>query len=308
MKENVLYLLLKLLKKLKDGKMNIERIPDIFQVRTNHEYPPYNTMIFEEYFMNYFVENFEEYFMNYIDVEYTYLSVLWTNFYIGRNYGNSNMDDLQKYLNSLDRNKKYFTIVQYDDGVLQDIDDLDLFIFGSGGGGRKVVPDKNLGYPIPLICMPYPNINSIRKKDTLCSFVGAINRKIREKIRDLYSDDFFIRKSLRYSGFSDEMERSVFSLCPRGYGATSFRICEALQRGSIPVYIYDKPWIPWVDEFDFNKIGILIHESNIGSIKDIINSKTEEEISQYRMNGQRIYEEYFSFEGCAKQIINKLCQ
>ena len=120
--------------------MNIEKVPVAFQVLTNHEYPPNNKMIFEEYFMNYFTENN-------VDTEYTYLPILWTNFYIGRNYGNSDMSDLQGYLDGLDRGKKYFTVIQYDDGVLQNIDDLDIFIFGSGGGGRKVVPYKNLGYP-----------------------------------------------------------------------------------------------------------------------------------------------------------------
>lgn len=281
--------------------MKTEKTPSVFQILTNHEYPPHNKMIFEEYFLNYFVKNN-------ISVERVYLPVLWTNFYIGRNYGNSGMEDLQAYLNNLDRSKKYFTVVQYDDGILQNINGLDIFIFGSGGGGHKVVPDKNLGYSIPLICMPYPNINNDRKRDILCSFVGAINRNIREKIRDLYSNDFFIRENWNYNAFSIVMERSIFSLCPRGYGATSFRICEALQRGSIPVYIYDEPWIPWTDKFDFNKIGILVHENNIEDIKTIITNKTEDEISQYRINGRRIYEEYFSFEGCTKQIIKKLCQ
>lgn len=282
--------------------VKIEKVPNMFQVHTNHEYPLYNIMIFEEYFFNYFTKNN-------IDVERTYLPILWTNFYIGRDYGNSDMSDLQEYLNDLDRKKKYFTIIQYDDGILQNIDDLDLFIFGSGGGGRKIVPDKNLGYPIPLICMPDPNIRKGRYKDILCSFVGTIeNYDIRRKIKSLYSDDFFIQDKIGYHLFSDIMERSIFSLCPRGYGATSFRICESLQHGSIPVYVYDKPWIPWIDEFDFSEIGVLIHKDSIENIKNIISDKTEDEILQYRINGQRIYKEYFSFEGCAKQIIKKLCQ
>jgi hypothetical protein len=102
------------------------------------------------------------------------------------------------------------------------------------------------------------------------------------------------------------MERSIFTLCPRGYGATSFRICEALQHGSIPIYVYDKPWIPWKDEFDFNKIGILIDESEIEDIPKIIKSKTEKDLVQYIKNAQQIYMDYFSFEGCSRQIINKL--
>ena len=33
------------------------------------------------------------------------------------------------------------------------------------------------------------------------------------------------------------MRDSLFSLCPRGYGPTSFRLYESIQLGSIPVYI-----------------------------------------------------------------------
>ncbi len=281
--------------------MNIENVPQVFQIRTNHEYPPHNTMIFEEYFLNYVTAST-------FHIERRYLPILWTNFYIGRNYGNSDMSDLQAYLNSLDRSKAYFTVVQYDDGVLQNIDDLDILVFGSGGGGAKKVPQKNLGYPIPLICSPSPNIHKGGERDILCSFVGAFDRgRVRNKVKKLQDRPGFVIKSrVKYNEFEDIMERSTFSLCPRGYGATSFRICEALQRGSIPIYIYDDPWIPWKGEFSFSEIGVLVHEIEIMKVPDIINNISDSKIKRYREQGQKIYEEYFSFAGCAKKIINKL--
>jgi len=283
--------------------MNIENVPKVFQVRTNHEYPPHNTMIFEEYFLNYAT-------VNEVNVERIYLPILWTNFYIERNYGNSEMSDLQVYLNSLDRSKTYFTVTQYDDGVLQNIDDLNILVFGAGGGGAKKVPRKNLGYPIPLICSPSPSINKDINRDIFCSFIGAFDRgRTRDKIKKLQElPGFVIKDRAKYGEFTDIMERSVFSLCPRGYGATSFRICESLQRGSIPVYIYDDPWIPWKDEFEFNEIGILVHEREVRIIPDILSYIDEGEINRYRTRGQEIYEDYFSFKGCAKQIIKKLWQ
>jgi len=166
--------------------MNIENTPLVFQVRTNHEYPLYNTMIFEEYFLNYLVRND-------INTARVYLPILWTNFYIARNYGNSDMSDLQIYLNGLDRKKTYFTVIQYDDGILQNIDDLNILVFGAGGGGAKKVLRKNLGYPIPLICLPSPNINKDREKDILCSFIGAFDRgAVRNKVKKLsYQKVFF---------------------------------------------------------------------------------------------------------------------
>lgn len=283
--------------------MSIEKIQNIFQIRTNHEYPLHNKIVFEEFFLNYFTENN-------IDTKCIYLPILWTNFYISRDYGNSNMDDLQACLDSLNRNKKYFTIIQYDDGILQNIDNLDITVFGSGGGGNKVLPEKNLGYPIPLICQPNPDIDKNRDRDILCSFVGVIKGRhnIRENIQSLYGDskDFFISESLGYNKFKDVLERSKFSLCPRGYGATSFRICEALQHGSIPIYIYDKDWTPWYDKFDFNDIGIKIPYNRVDSISSIVYNKTDEEVIRYVENGKKMYKEFFDFNGCASKIVDTL--
>jgi hypothetical protein len=262
-------------------------IPSIYQPPTVLIYPPYNKMIFEEYAM-----------------PHVNLPILWTNFYISRNFGNSDMSDLQQFLDSLDRSKKYFTILQYDDGILQDLRDLDILIFS--GGGYRDSPEKY--YPIPLICMPSPDTNKNKVRDILCSFIGVIQGRhpIREKIKNLYDKVFIIREAIGYDIFIDIMERSVFSLCPRGYGLTSFRICESLQHGSIPIYIYDTPWIPWKDEFDFNDIGILMHEDEIDNIKDVINSKSEEDIAIYKKNGEKIYEEYFTYDGCLNNIIKKI--
>lgn len=276
----------------------IEQVPNEFKVLTNHEYPPHNKMIFEEYFMNYYMANP-------VETDFVYLPILWTNFYISRKYGTVDMSDLQNYLNKLDRNKKYFTIIQYDDGILQNIEGLDLLIFGAGGGGKKTVSERNLGYPIPLLCQS--SLVTIRKKDILCSFVGQMkNHSIRRKLLGIYNSEFVIKDCIGYDYFINILEKSIFSLCPRGYGATSFRICESLQHGSIPIYVYDKPWIPFKDEFDFNEIGILISEEEIPNILNIVKNKTKEDIQQYLSNGEKIYKEYFTFEGCTHQIINKL--
>jgi hypothetical protein len=281
----------------------IYNTPEKFIVKTNHRNPPSNDMIFEEYFYNYY-KNIN------IETERYYIPVLWTNFYLSRGNGDGYMTDLQEFLYSLDKTKKYFTVLQYDDAILQNIDDIDIQVFCGGGGGKKIVPEKNLGYPIPLNCKPNQNINKNRERDILCSFMGSIigRHKIREQLYMKYSkrDKYYITQSEGHSKFKDVMERSVFSLCPRGYGATSFRICESLQHGSIPIYVYDKPWIPWKDEFDFNNIGILISENEIDNIPEIIENKSNKEIKKYLDNGERIYKEYFDYEGCAKKIINKI--
>ena len=267
-----------------------EKVPIAFQTPTQIEYPKHNHTVFEEYFM-----------LTYHDTntEYTYLPIMWTSFYISRGFGKQDMSDLQDYLDSLDKSKKYFTIIQYDDGILQEIN-FDLRVFGAGGGGKVNVPSKNLGEPIPLICTPGP-VDKTKDRDILCSFVGAI--KGRHPIREeLYSmGEFHMEELQGYDRFVDVMERSVFSLCPRGYGATSFRICEALQHGSIPIYVYDDYWMP--DWFSFYNIGLTIHKDNLCYIEDLI---AEADIEQYRNHGLEVYTNYFTFWGCAKQIISLL--
>ena len=279
----------------------IQETPDKFIVHTNHTYPPFNDMIFEDYFYHYFTNNKFE--LNRI-----YLPVLWTNFYLSRNNGDGFMDDLQEFLNSLDRSKKYFTVLQYDDGILQNISDLDIKIYGAGGGGAKNVPQKNLGQnPIPLLCKPSPHINKTRPRNILASFVGALNN--RHVVRDAMVKEFkdkdgvLVRGNSGYQVFADMMERSLFALCPRGYGATSFRICEALQYGTIPVYIYDRPWIPWKGYFNFEDIGILCDQSQISSLYEQLKNVTDEQIRMMRENGKMIYLDYFDYNGCSKKII-----
>jgi hypothetical protein len=277
-------------------------VPDIFKLKTQFIYPPYNNMTFEEYFYNYYISNN-------INIEnYEYLPILWTSFYMSRDYGRSDMNDLQNYLNQLPKDKKYFTIIQYDDGILQNIDNLDIFIFGQGGKLTKNDNIKKLGYPIPLNCLP-SNITK-KEKNIKCSFIGVINGRhsIREKLKNELSNDnnFLISESLGYDNFIDILERSEFSLCPRGYGSTSFRICETLQHGSIPIYISDNFWLPFKDEFNFTDIGFLVNDNEIYKIKDIININTEEK-DRLIKKGKDIYEQFFDYESCSKEIIKKIC-
>jgi len=257
-------------------------------------YPPKNNVIFEEFFYDKFINKK-------INSDRIYLPIFWTNYYISKNYGRGDLSELQIFLNSLDRTKKYFTIVQYDDSILNNIDDLDILIFCQGGWGKY----KNKSYIIPLNCQG-DIVES--NKEIFASFIGRKTHHIRNYIFDNFKNNsnFYLSDSIDYNKFKDVMSKSIFSLCPRGYGLTSFRICESLQSGSIPVYIYDQDFIPLKEQFNFSDIGILIHEEDISNIDNILSSKTKYNIDKYVENGRNIYREYFSYEGCYKTIINIL--
>jgi hypothetical protein len=279
--------------------MNILETP--FMVKTNHEYPPNNKIIFEEYFYNWFIENKPS-------TNKTYLPIFWTNYYISKDYAQQDISEVNAFLDSLDKNKQYFTIVQWDDGIVNPFEYKNIYVFGQGGGGGKTgyIGD----YAIPLICQPNPNIK-IENKDIFASFIGVIygrNNWIREKLHsDLkQKNGYLFESSISYDAFSNVMSRSTFSLCPRGYGATSFRICEALQHGSIPVYISDKPWIPFNDMIDFNDYGIFIHSKDIDKIDEILKNIPQEQILKKNIFGKYAYNNYYTYEECAKKIAIKL--
>lgn len=276
--------------------MNMLETP--FMVKTNHEYPPNNKIIFEEYFYNWFIENKPQ-------TSKTYLPIFWTNYYISKDYAQQDISEINRFLDTLDKDKEYFTIIQWDDGIVNPFEYKNIYVFGQGGGGGR---QGYIGdYAIPLICQPNPNIK-IENKDIFASFIGVIygrNNLIREKLyNDLRQKNGYVfENSISYDAFSNTMSRSVFSLCPRGYGATSFRICEALQHGSIPVYISDKPWIPFNNMIDFNDYGVFIDAKDINHINDILNNIPKEEIIKKSNLGKEVYKEYYSYNGCANKII-----
>lgn len=263
-------------------------------------YPPYTTQTYEEYFYDEYCKHEHNY------TDRIYIPIFWTNYYISKNYGHGDLSEIQSLIDGLDKTKKYFTLVQCDENIMNDLEDLDILILSSGGYGKY----KEKSYVIPLICDStypmYPN----SEKDILASFIGIINNRhiIREKLEQSLANkkEYVISESIGYEKFIEIMQRSIFSLCPRGYGLTSFRICEALRVGSIPVYIYDEPLIPFIDKFNFEDIGILIHESQLGEIDNILKGKSIEEIEKYTSKGVEIYNEFFTYKGCYEKIIEVL--
>ncbi len=272
-------------------------VSKIFQPRNILVYPPNNKQTFEEYFFDRSIKEIT-------NLNRIYLPIFWTNYYISKNYGNGDISELQNLINSLDKTKKYFTIVQYDDNILNNLNDLDILIFAQGGYGKY----KNKTYPIPLNCQINNYDYDIKEKDIFCSFVGRKTHKIRDIIFDKFKNNegYFISESIDYESFKNIMNRSTFSMCPRGYGVTSFRICESLCNNSIPVYIYDELFLPFKDLFNFEDIGILIHKNELDKTHQILKSKTNLDIDNYLLNGKKIYNDFFSFYGCYNKILSVL--
>lgn len=260
--------------------------PD-FQPRIKEEYPIGNKPIFEEWFF----DNFDAS----IKTQREYFPVFWTSFYVNNRYGKdiAQMNMLQRMLDGLDRSKKYYTILQYDDGIMSNINHLDIKVFGSGGG--------RIDYPLPLLCQPHAYFANY-DKTFFANFMGVPNHPIRKRMKEtLKMPKYFIKdKEFSIDDYCQIMAQSTFTLCPRGYGATSFRIGEALQQGSIPVYISDKFIIP--HNRDFQDYGVLIGSNEIDRIDEILSAIAPEEIIRKRELGKLAYETTFNWDETKRLI------
>lgn len=257
-------------------------VPKQFQPKINVVYPPNNHCEFERWF-------FEDHLYTYREITREYLPVFWTGYYVNNNYGQdkSALHRLQEYLNSLDTSKKYFSIIQYDDAILNDVSHLDLYQFNMS---------KPYDYPLPLIGQPHPYVFNEPKK-YLANFVGNITHPIREHAKTLKGKEGYYISFDRHEpeAYCRIIAQSHFTLCYRGYGLNSFRIAEALQYGSTPIYISDEFIQP--HNISFEQYGIKVKAEELGKL-------------EFKLRGtelkRRIYQEAYTYEGTKNKILNHL--
>jgi hypothetical protein len=121
--------------------------------------------------------------------------------------------------------------------------------------------------------------------DILASYVGRNNHKpYREALTRIRHPDFFVRDTFSGVGdpllkfgfscespaslFRESVERSLFVLCPRGYGVSSIRLFETMMMGRVPVIISDL-WMPPTG-IDWTRISVRIKEANVESLPRIL--------------------------------------
>lgn len=262
----------------------IEPVPVQWRPVQNFRYPIDNAHTFERWFFDTFLSGDTR--------ERIYLPVQWTAIYCNNKFGHDKrvIDQLQVYLNKLDTKKRYYTIVQFDDGILNNIDHLDLKIFSMGGG--------RVDYPIPLLCTPHRPQKGV-KQDLIANFIGRETHPIRKSVMALKKQEGYYVSAEPHSmnEYTWHMSRSRFTLAPRGYGPTSFRLCEAIHAGSIPVYISDKHILPYNIPFDY---GL-----KLGPEDDILKAIERTDV-HWHLQRMREVRELFTYVGCKNMILKEL--
>jgi hypothetical protein len=144
------------------------------------------------------------------------------------------------------------------------------------------------------------DFENIGEAPYLFSFVGqAANAPVRRRLLELGGAGAFIRDSRLLSSeqkrsvYVESMRDSKFILCPRGGGASSFRLFETMKVGRIPVVISDA-WVPPVGP-DWTRCSIRVAERDVANIPLILRSR-EADALQMGQAARREWEDWFSKE------------
>ena len=269
-----------------------------------HSYREYHGPWIENYFYTHWLESHkvQEEIEN---LGIQYLPIFWTDIYVRGGRPKFLSNKLQILIEELiDPDQQYFTIVQHDLGTRIEVPS-NVLVFGAGGVGD---------IPIPLL--KRSRERAVKQKDIYLSFMGATTdasdyNSIRSKMLDIASciDGFNFFESSSYSEYCDVMSRSKFTLCPRGFGATSFRLYESLALGSIPIYIWeDNMWLPYCDDIQWNNVAVKLSSRDIETLPYIlekIDINQLDAMSEYTSN---IYADYFTYPGVCRWILEFLNQ
>jgi len=275
--------------------------------RPPHRFPRHNFGLgMEQYCHLYLKEHAEE-----IKSDYIYLPIYWiNNYYYQSHYqhekGFHAVQEVEEYLAAnLNHQERYVTVCVCPEGIYEQLPECKLTVLGAAGAGDV---------PLPLLCAEHPKRRDV-KQDLTASFLGAKDcggagtavrremfRTFPQFTGDFYLEDHQSGGSFATDIFCSLIYRSRFALAPRGYGKTSFRLYEAMQIGTPPVYIYDEPWLPYADKLDWNSFCVLATPEDLPTLP----YKLRDILDLWRTNAVSLLEtlvpEFFSFPGVARQL------
>lgn len=286
-----------------------------------YKYPQHNDDFgVEQDFLEYLLENKYLLTNDYKEADWHYLPVFWTRWHVNHNYAKNGVNELQNAVNEvmLD-DQKTFTICQYDDGPMVNLNGAKIFLSSRMTGS---------GLDIPLLSSLHKKNFSEIKKKYLASFIGNLESHIiRGKMakalknrKDIFVFDshkkrnFLWQKLLqayillffgdRSKFFVKKTLQSYVSLCPRGYGGSSFRFFEAMQLGIVPFLIGDIDTRPFKDLINWDEISF--YTNNTDKIIDIITSAKNDNLVQMGKKAQKIYQKKLNYKKWCSFVIKEL--
>jgi len=232
-----------------------------------------------------------------------YLPILWDNFFAQAQAGAYLPGEFERRFRAMwelltklgQTDEVYFTLLGIYDFPIWNwhLFPKNIVVFAANGYGDVA---------LPLLFGDRPFRNPA--KTIRCSFLGRTEtHPLRRRMGEIFAKEAMFGYG---PGWEETMAASLFSLCPRGLGPTSFRIYEAMSLGSIPVYIWEKwKWLPYEGELDWNSFAIVAEAGDMEAVRERIRTMGEAEVRKRQEMIARIYDERFQYEGVKRWIVSQ---
>ena len=209
---------------------------------------------------------------------------------------------------------RVFTVCQHADGVefhRRVRVPGNMLVFSCGGTGHV---------PLPLLCDKRDH--PATERTVLVSFQGAIETPKPYPARVAMAKEFCGRagvvvvdtagKGTGHPDYIELMARSVFCLCPRGFGRTSFRLMEAMHAGCVPVYIHSgDPWLPYQDIVRWSEFCVLVDYRSITGLYEYLGALSPRVVATMARRAKEVASRYFDLEFASQYVdstLNRFCQ
>ena len=209
---------------------------------------------------------------------------------------------------------KYYSNKYPDNKILvtwnHDVDTKDVFHFIDSYENIYVLNfNTSIDHP-RYIVLPFWTINDNQIKHSkkyLLNLVCSFNNSLRFKLKDsiINFKDVLISPRVDISEYRKILSSSIFTLCPRGVGLSSYRFFECFHLNTIPVLFADDVILPFKNEIEYDKISVRIEESKcsdpdyiLKTLKDVDHLETLNNINKIRKK--------FTLEGIQTEINKRL--
>jgi hypothetical protein len=282
-------------------KIFILNIPNKFKPsKQKFKYPRHNFDYgVEQDFLQFLLNNKHLVTNNPIDADWHYLPVFWTRYFIEKDFQSTSSLELETVKDYILDDNKTFTVCQYDDDCIVNLGNTKLFLSSN---------KSRTGFDIPLLSKDHPIPFFKKEKKIKASFAGRIRtHPIRAELDFLKSEKGF--EILDTDGLSKFKYRnlilsSMVSICPRGYGLSSFRFYESMQLGSVPLLFSDIDNRPFQNFIEWDLFSI--YASSAADLKLKIKDYSDQDLIYMGHMAKEYYNSYLSFQKWPILLIKQL--
>jgi hypothetical protein len=178
---------------------------------------------------------------------------------------------------------------------------------GSLAGHERSLSPRSIS--MPALPMVDATAEDLCERDILASFRGADSHPVRRALAKLagragfevqladpggHAGKIDATAGLADARYVELLDRSVFSFVPRGDALFSYRLLEAMARGSIPVILSDGWVLPFDRLIDWDTVALRVHQDAVPQLPEILGSLHRVEIDSLQAAVRFVYRERFS--------------